>query len=307
MAEKKIALRKRPVLHPTDEYVPTETHIGLLEFIEDLNKREPCVGAERAMQLRKATYNNVLELFHLYGSRNFVEFWNFHSREFVKLKKNEFANISALSPFCDYIECFSKDNIAVKQKNTKISHICFGISKQMLEKYYKKKADCEKQGIKFEPPIKRIIGGVKNRDFILYGVHEIRFENGTHAKIEKGAIYNQFLHWCDIQGLTRRVGIMIAMREVMAKYPVQEVKALEEYQTLTDLDEMYILRAETNTPEVSVLTSTSLPLFNKMQEMIKRYNLDPNNITKLSQQGYVNNAIFQLNKKFGEKYKRKRK
>lgn len=292
----------KPVISDNDEGVPQDTHIPIMEFIQQMNDKDAVIGMERAKELRRKSFYNVLDLFVKYGSKDYPAFWNIHIEEIAQLKLNEFANIPQLKPFCNYIECFATKHTS--QTNNKYWLISFGLSKRILKEYFEAYDKSQKNGTEFVPPKIKFAGKKKNRDFVIFGDYEVCFPNKTKVHIEQNEIFRRFSDWCMIQGITKREGIIIAIQDIVSNNPISGVNPLEEYHIETELDKIYkINHTDRYTAADSLHIMIEPPVRNKMEEIILNYNSDPKNkVKELTSTAYINNAIADYNRRVSIKY-----
>lgn len=294
-----------PTLSEKDEYIP-DTHIGMYSLIRNKKYQSIYMGEEQCQNVRKKTFNSVLAIFKDYGSPDYADLWNYNIAAINECGLNYFINNPKLAPLGDLIECFEQvvDSwlFSGRFKGNKILTISFAIDKKLLLQYFKNVDEAKKNGTEVKIPKKKHLEE-KSREAILFGIETFTRKNGEHIVIERNAIYNRFEHWCKLQGIGKNEGLLMALETLFKCYPVDGLESNKFYHMVTELDRMaFRPRLEKGNEEVTV--NLSKVIYGKAKEIIERYNLDPDNLSKgkMNFDTYMNNALYLLNSKMPLKY-----
>lgn len=304
MENKKHDKAKRPQhqsLSEFDESVP-ETHISLYALITNEKNTSIYMGKEKCQSMRKALFENVLTLFKRYGAPNYVEFFNYNAQDIIKCGLNVFTTHTELAPVAHLIECFS----VITRRGTTDKHIIsFGISKKLLKQYLRSRKEAK---TKEEIEIPYLPNQVKPkpRDEVIFGKKEIKISEDYGIAVERNAICRRFEHWCQLQGVTARDGILMALESLFEEYPIVGLKEVKDYQVYTEFDKPLLKNpvVEKGAKEqLNISCSKSVSEFAKT--IIERYNRDAENLLKdkLDISTYCNNALHLLNSNMPLKYR----
>lgn len=291
-----------PLLSEQDEFVP-DTHIPLYKLVT--NPKDPAIYMSEAVcqKMRKETFDNVHTLYKKYGSPDFQIFWNYNLEAINELGLNKFGTHTRLLPIIGLMECFEK-KMKLKSNGQMRYLISFGINRDKLTDYLREVKLSKKTG-KEVPLPKAEFKGNKSRDFILFGEAQIQ-AGGGQLLIDKNAVYNQFSHWCSLNGITKKTGATMALKFFVDNNPISGLGDLEDYDIFTELDKPVLAMKKKNEgpPEV-IKVSVDGTVLGKARDIIKRYNRDVANIAKetLTIHGYVNNALHLLNQNMALKYR----
>lgn len=288
-------------LTKSDEYCP-KTHIGMYPLLRNKKNVSAYLSEEDCQKMRKDTFQNVLDMFKKYGSPDYADFFNYNAEVIAEIGMNHFSFHPKLSPVCLLIECFSFP--CINHAGEKSQAISFGINRELLQQYLKSYAEAQKKGTLVDIP-KLVRKPPEKRDLILYGEARIDIGGGNTFKTARNALYNRFLDWCDIQGISEQEGAAMALETVLQAYPSERLKDISEYDLITEFDRpLFALpkREYRDTEETIVVSGTIRGISKKI---IERYNRDPDNIAKpkLTFDKYVNNALFLMNNSIGLKYR----
>ncbi len=294
-----------PSLSEKDEYIP-KTHIGMYSLIRNEKNQAIYMGEEQCQNVRKKTFNSVLAIFREYGSPDYADLWNYNISVINDCGLNYFINNPKIAPLADLIECFEEVVETNKGKarinGNKSLYISFGINKALLVQYFKNVDEANKTGTevripKLRPP------KPKSRESVLFGEETFTKKDGNTIEIPRNAIYNRFEHWCKLQGIGETEGFLMALETLFKCYPVDGLQESKYYNIITELDRMaFMPRLEKGEEEVPV--TLSKVIYGKAKEIIARYNLDPDNLSKgqMTFDTYANNALYLLNSKMPLKY-----
>jgi hypothetical protein len=304
-ARKRGANFQAPFLTRNDEYVPSETHIGIGELLRNKELPEWRMRDERIEQMRKETYANVLNLYNKYGSREFDLFYNIHADEICALGMNRFVMHDKLAPIAHLIECFQTKWKSERTKKYRRA-ISFGIRLSVLKEYGDAVREAKQNGTKLVLPDRLPYNGSEPRkDFVIFGNAEIHLnDDEKHVlKVERNALYNQFVAWCDVQGIKHNEGVMMAFEALIQQNPHPKVAEVEKYKVVTEFDKA--IKVSMDMPDQQKNITVNGELYAKTQDIIRRYNADPRNITKgrITFSAYCNNALMTQNNKAPLKYR----
>lgn len=295
-----------PTLSEKDEYIP-KTHIGMYTLLRNEKNQSIYMGEEQCQNVRRKTFNSVLALFREYGSPDYADLWNYNICAINDCGLNYFINNPKLAPISDLIECFEEVVETTvgrgKFQGNKVLYVSFGINKHLLLQYFKNKDEAEKNGTEVKIPKLKAIEG-KSREAILFGQETFTRKNGKSITIDRNAIYNRFEHWCKLQGIGQWEGLLMALETLFKCYPVNGLEENKYYHIVTELDRLaFRPRLEKGNEEISV--NLSKVIYGKTKEILARYNLDPDNLSKgkMTFDTYANNALHLLNSKMPLKYK----
>lgn len=280
-----------PSLSEKDEYIP-QTHIGMYSILRNEKNKSVYMSESQCQNVRKKTYNAVLEIFREYNSPDYADLWNYFISAINDCGLNYFITNPKIAPVGDLIECFETED-KVKTGHTRIV-ISFGINKKLLAEYFKNPSKIPK----LKPP------GNKSREAVIFGEDTIKIGKEGKFVIERNAIYNRFCHWCKLQGVDKREGALMALQTLFRCYPVNGLNETEYYGMVTELDRQIFTRTyEKGEEEVPVTFSKQI--LGQAKDIIARYNLDPNILTKprMDFNTYVNNALHLLNSNMPMRYR----
>lgn len=294
-----------PSLSEKDEYIP-KTHIGMYTLIRNPKNEAIYMGEEQCQNVRKKTFNSVLAIFREYGSPDYADLWNYNISAINDCGLNYFICNPKIAPVGDLIECFEEVVETNKGKarisGNKALYISFGINKALLVQYFKNRDEANKSGTevripKLKPP------GSKSRESVLFGEETFTRKDGGTIVIPRNALYNRFRHWCKLQGIGEGEGLLMALETLFKCYPVDGLQESEYYNIVTELDRM-AFRQRLEKGEEEVTATLSKVIYGKAKEIIARYNIDPDNLSKgqMTFDTYVNNSLYLLNSKMPFKY-----
>lgn len=294
-----------PTLSKRDEYIP-KTHIGMYSLIRNPKNEAIYMGEDQCQNIREKTFRSVLEIFREYNSPDYADLWNYNISAINECGLNYFINNQSLAPVSDLIECFetvidSNDDFA-KLHGRKILYISFGIDKSLLVQYFKNRDEAKENGTEVKIPKLKPLKP-KSRELVLFGEETFKRKEGEPIVIERNAIYNRFEHWCKLQGIGKGEGLLMALETLFKCYPVDGLEDNNYYNIVTELDRLaFRPRIEKGTEEVNV--NLSKIIYGKTKEIIKRYNLDADNLSKgnMTLDTYFNNALHLLNSHMPLKY-----
>lgn len=294
-----------PTLSKQDEYIP-KTHIGMYSLLRNEKNKSIFMGEDQCQNIRKKTFNSVFAIFREYNSPDYADLWNYNISAINDCGLNYFINNPKIAPIADLIECFEElveTNVGIgKLHGGKILYVSFGINKKLLLQYFKSMDEANKNRTEVKIP-KLKLPEPKSREAVLFGVETFTRKDGNTIVIERNAIYNRFEHWCRLQGIRKNEGLLMALETLFKCYPVDGLQELEYYNMVTELDRLaFRSRLEKGNEEVTV--NLSKVIYGKTKEILARYNLDPDNLSKgtMTFDTYANNALYLLNSKMPLKY-----
>lgn len=292
-----------PLLSDKDEFVP-DTHIGMYQLVT--NPKDPAIymAELQCQKMRKETFDAVATLYKKYGSPDFQIFWNYNLEAINELGLNKFTTHTRLLPIVGIMECFEK-KMKLKSNGSMRYVISFGVEKKKLSDYLREVKFSKKTGKEVPPPRLELKHPNKSRDLILFGETILKTEGGNLV-IDKNAVYNQFSHWCSLNGVTKKTGATMALKFFVENHKIDGLGDVEDYDILTELDRP-VLAAKRKTENIDETIKVRIDgnLLAKAKDIVKKYNRDVANIAKetLTMAGYINNAIHLLNEHMPLKYR----
>lgn len=294
-----------PQLSEKDEYIPT-THVGMYSILRNPKNKSVFLGEDQCQNVRRKTFNNVLDIFRKYGSPSYVDLWNYNISAINNCGLNYFITNPKLAPVGTLIECFEKiietKKGRAKLQGNKVCYISFGINKSLLLQYFKNVDEATRTGTKVKIP--RLNPPTpKSRELVLFGEETFSIKKGNVVTIDRNAIYNRFIHWCKLQSIPEKDGLMMALETLFKCYPIEGLEETHYYNVVTELDRL-AFQSQVQSGEEELTVRLSKIIYGKAQEIIARYNLDANNISKgpMTPDVYINNAIHLLNSNMPIKY-----
>lgn len=294
-----------PTLSEKDQFVP-KSHIGMYDILRNEKNDTVYLGEEQCQNVRRKTYNSVLAIFREYGSPSYADLWNYNISAINDCGLNYFITNPRLVPVGDLIQCFEKEyetNIGRgKLQGGKVLYVSFGIHRKKLNEYFQNLIEAKKNGTEVViPKLKK--PKLKSREQVLFGQETFTRRDGKTIVIDRNAIYNRFQHWCKLNGIDEKEGLLMAIETLFKCYPVDGLQESKYYNMVTELDRLaFRPRLEKGTEEVTV--NLSKVIYGKTQEILARYNLDPDNLSKgnMDIDTYFNNALHLLNSHMPLKY-----
>lgn len=288
-------------LSERDEHVP-ETHIGMYSLLRNPKNKGIFMGEKRVDKVRKETFQGIYRLYKKYGSPNFADFYNRNAEAITQIGMNHFAYNQKLAPIADLIECFlSVENV----DNFNNVFASFGISKQLLYTYLEQ----TKNGAQIDKEFLKVFlanqpDETKSRDFIVFGDDKIELSGKTHISLDRNAIYRRFCDWCELQGIEKSDGLLMALESLLEAYPLEHVKENTDYEVLTEFDMPVFHKPEKKADKLERKVVFSGGILALAEKIIERYNIDSNNITKkVTFDTYMNNALHLMNQTMPLQYR----
>lgn len=276
-----------PVLSEKDEFVPS-THIGMYSIFRNPKNKNVYLSEQHCQSIRKKTFEAIFNFFRKYGSPDFADLFNYNVDTFTALGLNYFATQPKVAPLANLIECFT-----ISPNLNGIRRVSFGLSKKALEYYFT---------TRHVPIITR--NKSKSRDLILFGAEEIKLNSEVNIKIDRTAWYRRFVEWCELQGVDQQEGLIMAFEQLFNAYPLTDLLPTSEYDFITEFDKPLFAKRKGIAKGTTNKTVELSNIINGLAEdIIKRYNRDPDNATKkLDFDTYINNALYLLNNSMDVKY-----
>lgn len=276
-----------PVLSEKDEFVP-KTHIGMYTIFRNPNNKNVYMSEQACQKIRRKTFDGLLEIFKKYGSPNIADLFNYNIQVITDIGLNHFARQPKIAPLANVIECFT-----TKETGSRVIQVSFGLSREVLAYYFKTRC----------VPIMRR-NKAKSRDLILFGAEQIDIGNDDTITVDRSALYRKFVDWCELQGVDQQEGILMALELLFENYPLPALLPTSEYDFLTEFDRPLFAKRR---DRLQGKTVHSVELSNVVaglaEDIIARYNRDPDNATKkIDFNSYVNNALHLLNSSMDLKY-----
>lgn len=181
----------------------------------------------------------------------------------------------------------------------------FGISKQFLHSYL----ESVKNGDPFDKDFFKsfLVNSPderKSRDFIIFGDDKVDLFGSTTLSLDKNAVYRRFCDWCELQGVEKSEGVVMALESLLEAYPLADVKENTDYDILTEFDIPLFHKPEKKADEVEKKVVFSGGILALAEKIVERYNRDVNNLTKqVSFDTYINNAVHLMNQTMPEQYR----
>lgn len=254
-------------------------------------------------RIREKSFENVKKIYHKYGSPHFATLWNYNIVSINQNGLNEMLRIVKLRPFANVIRCFQREELVqMGGEFRRYNLVSFGIKRQTIEQYRVNKERAERMGCKYVLPVMGQLTGM-TKEKSIFGEATIKIENDRKVKIARNALYNQFTHWCALEGVSEEQGLQMALKQLLKDYPSKELGSVEAYKVCTDIDRR-IFTKETTDVRVEERVIFSDMIREKAEEIIYYYNADPNNSDKpkLDFDTYMNNALHLMNSQMPAKY-----
>lgn len=287
----------RPALRLSekDEYLPS-THIGMYSILRNKQNKSVYLSEERCQNMRSGTYERLVELADKYGSACLEELFNFCPAHIMdEAKLNHFALHPQIAPVACLIECFE----TVTEGRIFIS---FGIDKKILTEYFKNKDNPDFTVEDISPRREREgqISDIK----LLFGEEAIQLDSQTSVTIERNALYRRFEHWCALQDIDTKTGVLMALEALFDAHPVDGLRDLDEYDVITEFDRAIFEKAQRQEKAITRNVKIGGTVYATANKIIARYNRDPANLSRpnMSFDDYTNNALHLLNKSMDLKY-----
>lgn len=284
-----------------DEGVRDEDFIGLYTLFTNSENKIVYMGKDRCQNMRKELFDNSLRIFRKYTGESFADFFNYTIDEIGRLGENPFVMEKGFSRIANSIKAYE---VKLGRGGLFKYSVSFGINKKLAYEHFEKieKGLFDDEEIELEQNKK----DPEKRQEILNGKEHISVTDDYIVAIERNAIMRKFQHWCALQKIDARAGIIIAFEELFKTHPNPKLKPTREYESLTELDKLIINNPKTQ-KGVKKRIEVELPksLLDNAEIIIERYNRDVNNLAKekLRLETYLSNAILLLNKKMPLKYR----
>lgn len=287
---------KYPLLSMKDEFVPS-THIGIYDILRNPNNKKTYVSEEHCQKLRYETFDNIMKIYTRYGSPKIDDLFNNNIGAFNQLNLNRFAHIKGLIPFAGCIECLSSMQSESRYGVQKREIICFGIRKDIIDNYVKTK----------RVPVFAKTVNPYERDLILFGAEEIALSQNKKVEVTRTAKYRQFVHWCELQGVDKEDGLIMAFESLFERYPITELLPTSAYDVITDFDRPMLFKKPTLSnrgEKVNKQVEFSKFVYDYAEDILARYNRDVDNtLRQMDMNAYINNAVNLLNNSMDLKYR----
>lgn len=288
-----------PYLSQADEYIP-KTHIGMYSILRNPKNESVYMGEEHCQNIRKKTYNAILDIYKKYNSPSYSDLWNYNLAAITACGLNYFATNPKIAPISGIIQCIEmtdKDSHGYTR-----NYVSFAVSKVALAKYFEMVEQAKVTGQEIKLPVLRPTIP-KTKAQIIFGEEEIAIDDKHTITTDRNAIYNRFDHWCKLNGVSLQEGAVMALQTLMKDYPIDGLNTLNYYNIVTELDkQVFLPEQESGIERVDV--NLSRVLYNKASNIMARYNKDPANLEngELTLDTYINNALHLLNSNMPLKY-----
>lgn len=306
-------MNKLPIILSKLDEVPDD-YIGITDLFTNevyvppqYTKEKWCLDIKTLQRLRNETFREVKKRFDLCNANSYARFWNGNIEAINDIGINRFLDIECFTDLVSAVICFEKTTTAPRTLE-KRKLISFGIRKEILREYHKNWTKALETGSL--PKQTNTYDRHKKRNGNIHKECKTKVlipdENGKTKSVtlRGNALYNQFSYWCKVKGITKQKAIYQAINLLMQKEPITELHELGAYERKCDLDFSEIVIPEKNIETISVLCRLPKKHYDKMREIIERFNLDLDNIGKptLTMQNYIFQAIDLLNQKSPLKY-----
>lgn len=307
--------KKIPVfLSNKDEYV-SDNYIGIYELatngdyaLAGYSKEQWCLGYKAVDELRRKTFIEARKRFELSGASSFNSYWNGNLDAINELGINQFVKLPAFFDLCQAMICF-ETTIQNKTNSNKRKYVSFGISKDIFKRY------SESLRIAFET-------GSAVQPVSLYDKHKKRFNKlfemprtalkfeGQKAgeyrwvEIHKNEIFLMFEQWCRLKKKTKKQALYEAMALIMKTDPANGLDDIKAFTRKIDVNSNeVVLTGEINGCK-TIKVELPIEVSNKVDDIVRRYNSDPENSGKpnLTASVYAAQAINSFNNKISLKY-----
>ena len=281
--------KNRFYLSERDQGVP-EKYIPLTDFLSNpqyalpgYSKEEWAIGYKSLDAMRNKTFSQAKKRFELVSSNNFASFWNGNLDAINEAGINEFTKLPSMRVLGGVMIAFETKSDNPRRKNSR--YISFGISKFNYEKYVKKIKDSISEGRVVESVVLRDSHKQRSSDMFNFSLVKIEIDNPSRntkqiVSIHKTDLYLEFEKWCKIKGKTKKQGIYEALQYLLAQNPI-EPKEMEKLISKKNIFGGYEVIIDTKNEEKTTC-SVSMPtfLYDTIKAIIRRFNSDPENISK---------------------------
>lgn len=294
-----------------DEEIPSE-YVGIYEIFSDpaytmpgYSPDEWLLGFKRLDSMRVNTFRNVKKRYLEDKANGFAAYWNSNLDAINAMRLNEFHELSAFSDLASIMICFEtvREN---PKSGAKSKWVSFGVRRDQYEKYSQAVRDALKSGqmlkpIKLSDRKKRARGTLK---FAAFYMDSSKPGIKRQVLIPKNEVYDRFVQWCGVKGISKRDAFYKAMVSLMDSDPVNIESA--QARNCSDLkyfkDHMSVLPDDKTHREYRFTMRRDIVDY--ADEIIHRFNNDPENLgrKKLDRNLYVAQAIMSYNKRVPLKY-----
>jgi hypothetical protein len=295
----------RMFLSERDEYVP-EDFLSITEIFTNPKCALPgydpeqwCLGQQRLKEMRRATFNAVRTRFWETKAERFDCYWNGNIDAINELGLNEFAKLSCFKDLAPVMIAFEERIETKYEYGSKRKYISFGVRKKLYRKYYDSLKEALEKGE--APKAVYLPERKKRRTNSLYSSTQLTSidlgtnENGTHFKvnINKNDTFLAFEQWCKLSGRSKKQGVYDAMQLIMEQKPVEGMGDISAYARKTDIDKQEVIVKERSAENVKVAFETPANILAQVEDIIRRYNTDPDNRGKqqLTKNMFITQAI----------------
>ena len=298
-------------LSSKDEDVPGD-YVGVYEIFSNpeyalpgYSSDEWVLGFKRLDSMRVNTFRNVKKRYLEDKANGFAAYWNSNLDAINAMRLNEFHELSAFSDLSSIMICF--ETIRENSKaGTKSRWVSFGVRKDQYKKYSDSLRNALNSGemmkpVKLSDRKKRKRGTLK---FAAFYMDSSKPGIKRQVLIPKNEVYDRFVQWCGVKGISKRDAFYKAMVVLMDSDPVNIESA--QARTCSDLkyfkDHMSVLPDDKTHREYRFTMRRDVVDY--ADEIIHRFNNDPENLgrKKLDRNLYVAQAIMSYNKRVPLKY-----
>lgn len=274
-------------LSPMDGGVPTKDYFKIYQIIH-----APNIGVSQLdiKTWRKKSFHAAKKQMEKNNYNDFEKFWNYNVCDFDS-NINFFARSKKLAPIAHLIRCFGE----VKRESLKEDKILisFGIYKDHLRDYAQK-------NIIHKNPF--------SKDDLVPPAEEIHFiAEGSDVKVDikKNQLYYMWVHWCELNKLSKTEAIMQAMREQIESHKVEGLLDITKYGKASYVYITDNTRADLKKRRIFVELEEDV--YKMLTRTVRNYNADPNHLGKpggnLTYSKLFNNLAKRFLSEIGLKYK----
>lgn len=273
-------------LSSTDKEIPEE-YYPIDEICLSLG-----ISKEKIQEYRRKSFEAAKSWCKRHGSNNVCTFWNINTADF-DTDINHFAKHTDLIDIAPLITMYK-----CKHKETRVREIeAKGLEDHFWHSFCIRKSYIKNYIMYGQTNSKKSIRRNTTTGINVYGQYKIVIDS-TDKEIKalqgaKNKTYFDFRDWAKENGLTISEAALLAMDEILKKYPVEIPKKSEVRSDLIYLDEI---------KPKDVTTTLTIPgeIHSKMANIVRRFNRE--NAKKITFRDYIINAIAEKNARVPLKY-----
>lgn len=250
------------------------------------------ITKEKVQEYRRKSFNAAKKWCTEHGSSDICTFWNINTADF-ETDINYFAKHSDLIDIAPLITMYKCKHIEYRKREVKAKGLedhfwhSFGIKKSYIKNYI----------IYGKASVKKSTRRNTTTGARTYGRYKIVIDaNDKEVKalqVAKNKLFFDFKDWAKVNGLSMSEAALIAMDEILRKYPIEMSQKNQERSDL-------IYSKEIKPRDVRTTLTISGDVHAKMANIVRRYNSE--NPIKITFRDYIINAISEKNARVPIKY-----